>query len=337
MAQILTARDLIVKIFKQFEFIILPVAKFLLGLFVFTQINNIGHVGDAFLPIVEAFSPWMVNLFFAILFTIVPMNLSWIIIILSITFQFTANVEIAIAVCLFLLFVFLFYARMAPKESILILFTIMAFQFNIPYLVPILVGMYFPITAIIPVSVGVFVNAQIPVLFGLMAPGGAIAGMTDLDIGDIFTELPAAFTEIYTTLMSSIGATQTWLFTAIIFAMVIVLVHFLSRHSIDYAKEIAILLGSVINIFGFIMAVIVAGETISIGMVVLGSIICGVLAWVVRFFDGILDYQRAESVQFEDDNNFYHVKIVPKITMAKSQRVVKRIRPESENYDAPEA
>jgi len=337
MTHILTARDFLVKYFKQLEFVILPLAKFLLGLFVFTQINNIGHVGEAFEPLVEAFSPWMVNMFFAILFTIVPMNLSWIIIILSITFQFTANVEIAIAAFLFLMFVFLFYARMAPKESILILFTIIAFQFNVPYLVPILVGMYFPITAIIPVSVGVFVNAQIPVLFGLMTPGGAIAGMGDLDIGDLFTELPAAFTEIYTALMSSLGATQTWLFTAVIFAMVIILVHFISRHSIDFAKEIAILLGTVMNIFGFIVAVIVAGEAINIGFVVAVSIICGVIAWVVRFFDGILDYQRVENVQFEDDNNFYHVKIVPKITMAKSQRVVKRIRPETENIDAPEA
>jgi hypothetical protein len=61
---------------------------------------------------------------------------------------------------------------------------------------------------------------------------------------------------------------------------------------------------------------------------ILGTIICGVIAVIIRFFDGILDYQRAESVQFEDDNNYYHVRIIPKVIMTKSQRSVKRIRPQ---------
>jgi len=43
-------------------------------------------------------------------------------------------------------------------------------------------------------------------------------------------------------------------------------------------------------------------------------------------------------VQFEDDNNFYHVRIVPKVMLTKSQRIVKRIRPQedekSEDEDA---
>ena len=336
MEQILIIREIIVKFFKRFEVFILPLLKFALGFFVFSQIHAIGHVNAALLPIIDAFNPSMVNILFAILFTIVPMNLSWIIIILSLTVQFTANIEIAVAVFLFLLFVFLFYARMATRESILILLTIIAFQFNVPYLVPILAGLYFPVTAIIPVTVGVFINAQIPVLFGLMTPGGAIAGMTDLDIADLFTELPAAITEMYTTLISSLTASQTWLFTAVIFAMVIILVHFVSRHSIDFSKEIAILLGCVMNIFGFVVAVLIMEETFNIGFVIIGTILCGFIAWLVRFFDGVLDYQRAESVQFEDDNNFYHVRIVPKVAMTKSQRVVKRIRPEAEKPENEE-
>jgi len=336
MEQLLIIREVIVKFFKRFEAFILPLLKFGLGYFVFSRINDIGHVHAALAPLIDAFSPVMVNFLFAILFTVVPMSLSWVIIIISITVQFTANIEIAVAVFLFLLFVFLFYARMAPRESILILFTIIAFQFNVPYLVPILVGLYFPVTAIIAVTVGVFVNAQISVLFGLMTPGGAIAGMGDLDIADLFTELPDAFMEIYTTLMSSLTASQTWLFTSIIFAMVIILVHFVSRHSIDYSKEIAILLGCVMNIFGFIVAVLVMDETVSIGFVILGTIICGFIAWLVRLFDSILDYQRAESVQFEDDNNYYHVRIVPKVAITKSHRVVKRIRSQPEDDDNPE-
>jgi len=264
---------------------------------------------------------------FALLFTVMPMNMSWILIILGVTTQFSANMEIAVAVFLFLLFIYLFYARMATRESLLILFTVMAFHFNVPYLIPILVGLYFSVSAIIPVTIGVFVNAQIPMVMGFVGSAPA-SGMADMELTDLITELPTAFTAIYETLIGSLAGTE-WLFTALVFAMVIILVHFVSRQAIDYAKEIAIVLGSVMTIFGFIIAVLVTDGNVNIGMMILLTLLSMVLALFVRFFDGVLDYQRAESVQFEDDNNYYHVKIVPKVIMTKPQRVVKRIRPES--------
>jgi hypothetical protein len=333
MEQILIAREAAVKFFKQFEMIILPLLKFGLGLFLFTQINSIGHAHEAFAPFADAFSPNLLVVLFAVLFTVMPMNMSWIFIILTITVQFSSNIEVAVAVFIFLMFIFLFYARMAPRESILVLFTIIAFRLNIPYVIPLIIGLYFPVTAIIPVTVGVFVNAQIPLLDGLMAPAPTIGAGEG--IADLLTELPTAFYEVYTALMSSLGATQTWLFTAVIFAMVIILVHFISKQAIDFAKEISIALGVVVIIFGFIMLSIITTETISIGSVLLGSLLSGLLVGLVRFFDGVLDYSRAESVQFEDDNNFYHVRIIPKVIMTKSQRVVKRIRPNTDD-DEPD-
>ena len=333
MKHILIVRETLVKFYKRYEAFILPILKFLLGLFVFSSIFSIGYVNTALEPFVEELSPRLLSVLFALLFTVMPMNMGWLLIILSLTAQFSANIEIAIAVFLFLLFVFVFYARMAPKESLLILFTIMAFHFNVPYLIPIIAGLYFPITAIIPITVGVFVNAQIPVLFGLVQHTPTAAGaMVEMEIADLLTELPEAFSVVYETLMHSLTVTQTWLYTAVVFAMVIVLVHFVSRLAIDFAREIAIVLGCIMNIFGFIVAVLIAGETanIGIGLVIVVTILCGILAGLIRCFDSILDYQRAESVQFEDDNNYYHVRIVPKVILTKSQRVVKRIRPQSE-------
>ena len=332
MEHILIVREVLVKFYKRYEAFIMPILKFLLGLFVFSSILSIGYVNVALEPFAEEFSPTLLSVLFALLFTVMPMNMGWILMILTVTAQFSANLEIAIAVFLFLLFVFIFYARMAPKESILILFTIMAFHFNVPYLIPIIAGLYFPITAIIPITVGVFVNTQIPILFGLVQHTPTAAGaMAEMEIAELLTELPEAFSVVYDTLMHSLTVTQTWLFTAVVFAMVVLLVHFVSRLSIDFAKEIAIVLGCVMNIFGFIVAVLVAGETANIGLVIIVTLLCGILAGLVRCFDSILDYQRAESVQFEDDNNYYHVRIVPKVVLTKSQRVVKRIRPQSES------
>ena len=329
MEQILVAREVIVKFFKRYEAFILPILKFLLGFFVFSSILSIGQVHPSLEGFADVMQPTMLALLFALLFTVMPMNMSWVFIILTVTLQYSVNIEIAIAIFLFTMFIFLFYARMAPKESILILLTLLAFHFNVPYLVPIIVGLYFPVTAIIPVTVGVFINAQIPVLEGLVADASVVGGMGDMEIADMIAEMPEAFSIVYETLLRSVTQTQNWLFAAVVFAMVILLVHFISKLAIDYAKEVAIALGCVMNIFGFVVAVMVADASVSIPSVIGFTLLCGILAVIVRCFDAILNYQRAESVQFEDDDNYYHVRIVPKVIIAKPQRVVKRIRPEA--------
>ena len=330
MEQVLIVREIIVVFFKRYEAFILPILKFLLGLFVFSAIQSVGHANDMIEPFAEMLSPTMLNFLFAMLFTVMPMNMGWMLIILSITVQYSATLEVAVAVFLFLMFIFLFYARMAPKESILIILTILAFRFNVPYLVPLVAGLYFSVTSIIPITVGVFVNAQIPVLDWLIEPGSTTTAaiVPDMEIADILSELPEAFAAVHAALMRSIADIHNWLYTAVIFALVIVLVHFVSRMAIDFAKEVAIALGCIMTIFGFIVSVLVAGANVGIGVMLLSTILCGVLAVLVRCFDAILDYQRAEAVQFEDDNNFYHVRIVPKVILTKPKRVVKRIRSE---------
>jgi len=334
MAQILITREFLVKMYKKLEVFILPVLKFLLGLYVFTVILSIDHVHPALYERAESLVPTLVAWLFALLFTVMPTNLSWLLIILTTVVQVSATVELALVTFIFLLFIFLFYARMSPRESYLILFVMIAFHFNVPYLVPLLVGLYFPVTAVIPVILGVFINAQLPTFHGLMTPQ---ATMVDLELGDLPSVLPEMFSEVYGTLLSSLAAMSDWMVIAVVFALVIVLVHVASRQAIDFSKEIAIGLGCVMMVFGFIMSILVTeGDPgIGIGTVIIMTIICGAITLLIRFFDSVLDYSRAESVQFEDDNNFYHVKIVPKVIMTRPKRTVRRIRPEGEDGEPP--
>ena len=328
MEMVLIARETVVKFFKRFEVFILPILKFILGYYVFSQILNIGFIHSMFEPFAEAMSPSMLTWLFALLFTVMPTNLSWLLIIISITVQLSASVEVAAAVFVFLLLIFLFYGRMAVKESYIILLTVLAFSFNVPYLVPLLVGLYFPVTAIIPVVIGVFISVQIPVVFSLM--GTIVIDFADMELVDRITELPGVFTEAYSAIISSMFASHSWVFVAVTFAMVVIVVYFVSRQAIDYSKEIAIGLGCIMTIFGFILLSVNTEETVPILSTILWVLLCGIIAIVIRLFDSVLDYQRAESVQFEDDNNYYHVRIVPKVIMTKSKRVVRRIRPQAE-------
>jgi hypothetical protein len=296
-----------------------------LGVYVFTKINEIGHGNPEYLRYLEGLPVLPFTWLMGLLFVVLPLSLSWLLIILNVTLQYTAGLEVAVIVFIVLLFLLLFYARMAPKESVLILFTLIAFHLKLQFLLPVLVGLYFPLSGIIPVTVGVFLHSHIPVIETL--------AVTSSTAGLAVTELPKAFMATYSSVITSLTSTQAWLFTAFIFAMVIVIVHVVSRLAVDFSKEISILLGTVLMIFGFLVSMVIAQESVPIVEVILGSLLGGALAEVVRFFDSVLDYQRAESVQFEDDNNYYVVRIVPKVIMTKRKRVVRRIRPQPEDED----
>ena len=46
---------------------------------------------------------------------------------------------------------------------------------------------------------------------------------------------------------------------------------------------------------------------------------------IVEFFAFHVDYSRAEKVQFEDDEYYYYVRAIPKITVATPSKTVKKI------------
>ena len=72
----------------------------------------------------------------------------------------------------------------------------------------------------------------------------------------------------------------------------------------------------------------------SIGGVILGSLAAIAMAMVVQFFKFNLDYSRTEKVQFEDDEYYYYVKAVPKMTVATPEKKVKKITTQRNNRNA---
>ena len=59
--------------------------------------------------------------------------------------------------------------------------------------------------------------------------------------------------------------------------------------------------------------------------VILGTVLSFLLVLVLQFFVFYVDYSRTEKVQFEDDEYYYYVKAVPKVTVAKPEKKVKQI------------
>jgi hypothetical protein len=299
--------------------------RFIAGIAAFNIISGIGYPLDVFRPFFEAPLALPITLLLGVIFVILPHSLSYGIMIVDIGIQLSQYTEIALLVTLFLLCVLFFYARLAPRESILILLTLAAFYFKIPYLVPILAGLYFSVTALIPISIGIFIWNFIPVVHELT--------QTTKSAGLAIMDMPETFGAILRELVSSVSGNQSWIFYSFIFAMVLLVVYGISRMSIDYSKDISVALGALMVVISFIIAKIMTGIDEDIFFVLVFTIISAGLAELVRFFDVVLDYGRAERVEFEDEENYYFVKVVPKVIMTRRNRVlrskVRRAEPDS--------
>ena len=59
--------------------------------------------------------------------------------------------------------------------------------------------------------------------------------------------------------------------------------------------------------------------------IIMGTVIAAFISLGIEFFAFNLDYSRTEKVQFEDDDYYYYVKAVPKVTLTAPDRRVKKI------------
>lgn len=100
------------------------------------------------------------------------------------------------------------------------------------------------------------------------------------------------------------------------FAITAILVYAIRRMSINYSRAIAVLVGTLADIVILLIGDLMYDANFSLAGVILGSIVCALIALVMQFFQFNLDYARTEKVQFEDDEYYYYVKAVPKMAVA---------------------
>ena len=311
MESLLLVREMIINFCKRFEPVITVLFRFALGFYIFTLIRELGYIRP---ELAEYYNlvPIPIILLLAIAFVILPLSLSYLIMIVDITLRFSSSIEVAAVIFVFLLCLLLFYARMAAKESILILLTIVAFRFGFIYLIPFIAGMYFSVMAIIPVAIAIFLISFVPHIYDIMA----ITQTADLNIA----EMPTAFGDVYEAFLTALQYNTEWSFQALIFAMAIIVISIVSRMAFNFAKEIAIGLGFIVMIVGYIMAPGLYSGNINLGTSLMMIVLSTLIALLIRLFDPILDYRRAESVQFEDNGNYYFVRVIPKVKLAHNRR-----------------
>lgn len=307
MTKLLTIREQMRKIYGAYGTYIKPVLHFVTMLAAMIIINaNIGARGLLENPAVVV----IISLLGAFL----SVKLMTVVLALVIVAHMSAlSIEIGAMVFLIMLIMYMLFFRFTPKDGAVLILVPMLFFIKIPYVVPIVVGMVCTPFSIISVSFGVilfFILNYVGTNLDIIATAAATDGMGQM-------------TKIATEVFKSQGL----YLTIIAFALVVAVVYFVKRLSVDYSWIIAVISGGVLCMVVMLIGALAfdLNEIVSVVSIIAGGIISVILALGIRFFIHSVDYSKTEYTQFEDDDFYYYVKAVPKIKVTSPEVNVKRI------------
>ena len=305
MTTLLELRENLKNFYNKYEIYITPVLKFLLALVSFVTINlNVGYMSKLSNPIII--------LVVALMCSFLPTSFILLISSVYIVMNFYAlSLECAVvALCLFLV-LFLLYFRFTPKDALVVLLLPIAFALKIPYVVVLAAGLVGTPVSAVAATCGVIVYYLIQFV---SVNANTIASLeADNAIGK--------FRFVVDGMMNN----KQMLVMIVAFAITILVVYLLRRMSVDHAWTIAVVVGCVTNVVILLIGDLMFDTTTSVIGVIIGMVVSFGLCKVLEFFVFNVDYTRTEYVQFEDDEYYYYVKAIPKNSVAKSKKTVKKI------------
>lgn len=312
MTSLLEFKQYVKRFYIKYETYITYVWKFLLALISISVINNkLGYM--------DALTNIAIVMMASLLCAILPPNfIVFISAIFIVGHLYSLAIECALISAIVFLLMFLLYFRFSPKDTLAVLLTPVFFFLHIPYVMPLAMGLLGTPTSIVSVSFGLVISYMLS-YFSTNAAGFGIEGVEE------------AANE-FSNIISGMLGNKAMVVMIAAFAVTLVLVYLIRRTSLDHSWKIAIAAGSVSLIICILVGDMVNDTQISIGGVIVGTIVSALLMLVLEFFAFNLDYSRTEKVQFEDDEYYYYVKAVPKVTVSTPERKVKKINRAREQH-----
>ena len=305
MTTLLVAKQYLKLFYSKYEIYITPLMKFLLAFIALLLINaNLGYMAviDK-LPLV---------LIAALMCSFMPTNF---IVIISALFtllhMYAFSLEGAAVVGGAFLLMFLLYFRFSPKDTAVVVLTPICFLLKIPYVIPISMGLIGTPSSAISVACGI-ISYYVINYVGENAK--VLSGVADEETVTKF--------KIF---IDGILGNKEMVVTIVAFAVTLILVYMIRRMSVDYAWTIAMVAGAMTNIMVILIGDLMFDTNVSVTNAILGTLVSFLLTLVLQFFVFNVDYMRAEKVQFEDDEYYYYVKAVPKVTVTRPEKQVKQI------------
>lgn len=305
MTALLELRENLKKIYSRNEAFILPVIKFLLSFIVLSIINGkMGYMTKldnmAIVLIVSllcSFLPTGFMAFFAMMFAVLHM--------------YALSIETAAVGLVVFLLLYLLFLRFTAKEALVVVLTPVLCMLKLPYVMPVAMGLIGTLASCVSVGCGVVVYYLLQTVI-TNAP----------TINSMGAEEATAKLRL---LIDGMLGNKAMLVTIAAFAITVIVVYLIRRMSVDHSWTIAMVAGVMIEVMILLVGDLMYDTNLSIVSALLGAVVTLIACKIIEFFRFCLDYSRTEKVQFEDDEYYYYVKAVPKMTVAAPTNTVKKI------------
>lgn len=305
MTALLELRENLKKIYSRNEAFILPVIKFLLGVIVLSIINGkMGYMTKldnmAIVLIVSllcSFLPTGFMAFFAMMFAVLHM--------------YALSIETAAVGLVVFLLLYLLFLRFTTKEALVVVLTPVLCMLKLPYVMPVAMGLIGTPASCVSVGCGVVVYYLLQTVI-TNAP----------TINSMGAEEATAKLRL---LIDGMLGNKAMLVMIAAFAITVIVVYLIRRMSVDHSWTIAMVAGVMIEVMILLVGDLMYDTNLSIVSALLGAVVTLITCKIIEFFRFCLDYSRTEKVQFEDDEYYYYVKAVPKMTVAAPTNTVKKI------------
>ena len=305
MSNLLEIREKLKLLYSRNEFILVPILKFMLAFLAICMVNGeLGYMAKldnlGLVVIVSLLCSFLPNgciILFGAVFSLMHL--------------YELSLEVAIAALAIYLIMFLLFFRMGSKDTVILIFTVVLLAMRIPYVIPVAVGLLATPLAAISVACGTVVYYMLTYI------SDNATTISSMGADEATAKLRMV--------IDSVLGNRAMIVMIVAFTVTIVAVYLIRRMSIDYSWSIAMVAGVIIDLVVLLVGDLVYDTNLSLGMAVLGSILALIIAKILEFFRFCVDYSRTEKVQYEDDEYYYYVKAVPKMSMPAVSKTVKRI------------
>lgn len=305
MTNLLVLREQVAEIYAKHEVFIVPIVKVILAVIVILTINDqLGYYALAEnLTVVSvtalacSFLPYSFILYVATGFCLLHF--------------YAMGMEVFLVGGCVIIMIYVLFIQFITKESLVIVALPILMLLEVPYVVPVTMGLIGTPFSIISVWCGVLIYYLIYHLQSNMAI--------------IMTLEADAMIQKVRIIIDALLGDKSMVMVLLSFSLTLLTVYTIRKLQIDYPWTVAMITGYVINIIVLLVGDLRYNTNVSLVVVLIGSIGSCVITKVIEFFLFNVDYSRTEITQFEDDEYYYYVKAVPKISISASKKRVKKI------------
>lgn len=304
MTALLETKQKLKNFYEQYEGYLASVFKFLLAFGYFwwirTALGMMDRLANPFVVIITA-----------LLCSILPVNAIMVIGFLFILGHcYAVGIEVAGLAAALILLMAIFGLRFSGKANRVYPLVPLGIACRLPALAPIGCGLLGTPVSAVPVGCSIVFYY----LITLIKEQEMILKSGDMEIQRVLKLLMDGLVksqDMWMVLVASIG--------------VLLLVYLIRTRSFDYAWRAAILVGAVAYLFLMFTGGMFLGMDVEIVVLAVSTAVSALLGFVLEFFAFGGDYTRTEHLEYEDDDYYYYVKAVPKVSISTSMRNIKKI------------